>query len=270
MALDPRESGRVPNPARLGGSWQVATVLDISVETPTVKTYTLQPETWRPFRAGQHVDVRLTAPDGYQAQRSYSIASAPEHHANLDITIELLDDGEVSPYFHHVVESGDQVEFRGPVGGPFTWRVGESDGLILVAGGSGIVPIMSILRHREVAAKQLIPTVLLYSSRTADDIIYRDELAQMTANDVGLSIVHTLTRSQPPGWQGERRRIDQGMFDQSSEALARIQADGTLPPQVRCYICGPTDFVESVAQFALRNGLPAADIRTERFGPTGT
>ena len=270
MVLDPRELGRVPNPARLGGSWQVSTVTEVTVETPTVKTFTLEPATWRPFRAGQHVDVRLTAPDGYQAQRSYSIASAPEHHAKLDITIELLDDGEVSPYFHHVVESGDQVEFRGPVGGPFTWRVGESDGLILVAGGSGIVPIMSMLRHREVAANQLIPTVLLYSSRTADDIIYRDELDQMAANDVGLSIVHTLTRGQPPGWQGERRRVDQRMFDDASDALARIQADGTVPPQVRCYICGPTDFVESVAQFALRNGLPAADIRTERFGPTGT
>lgn len=252
-----------------GKGWQVATVTSIIDETDTVKTFRLEPDLWRPFRAGQHIDVRLTAPDGYQAQRSYSIASAPESHGALDITVELLEDGEVSPYFHEVVQPGDQVEYRGPIGGPFTWRRGDSDALLLVAGGSGIVPIMSILRHRtHESARAPAPTVLLYSSRTHDDIIYRDELYRLDEQDATLSVMHTLTRERPPVWNGNLGRIDARMFGRAVESLAALYPDA--PSSTRCYVCGPTDFVESVARFAVEARFQPSDVRTERFGPTGT
>ena len=195
--------------------WQTATVQQITVETPRVKTFSLRPDRWVNFRAGQHYDVRLTAPDGYQAQRSYSVASAPEAQDALDFTVELIPDGEVSPFFHEVVEIGDQLEIRGPIGGPFTWSVDNANpllqSLLLVGGGSGVVPLMSMLRHRS-ASQPAIPTALIYSSRSLADIIYRQELDEMAAQDETLSIHHTLTRETPPGWQGYSRRVDAKML----------------------------------------------------------
>ena len=269
MERDDAGTSRVPNSDRRDKGWQVATVTSIVDETETVKTFSLEPSIWRPFRAGQHIDVRLTAPDGYQAQRSYSIASAPESRGTFDITIELLEDGEVSPYFHEVVQPGDQVEYRGPIGGPFTWRRGESDALILVAGGSGIVPIMSILRHRTQEVRGWrVPAALLYSSRTVGDIIYRNELDRIEGEDAKVSVIHTLTRQRPHDWDGRVGRVDAGMFRDAVRSLAALYPDA--PSSTRCYICGPTDFVEAVAGFAVDAGFRPSDVRTERFGPTGT
>ena len=255
---------------RLG--WQLATVKAVKRETGDVKSFTLEPEGGRfSFVAGQHVDVRLTAPDGYQAQRSYSIASAPERSECIDITVELLEDGEVSPYFHYVVEPGDQIEIRGPIGGPFTWRAKPETGtrLLLVGGGSGIVPLMSMLRHRSTSGMaEDVPAVLLYSSRTDHHIIYRDELADMDASDSRLSVMHTLTRHQPPGWSGGRRRVDIEMMRDAMQSLDGL-GDGSAGDVV-CYICGPSDFVENCAQFAVELGIASENVRTERFGPTGT
>ncbi len=256
--------------------WQLATVEAVKIETAEVKTFSLKPETpWRsgtrglPFYAGQHVDVRLTAPDGYQAQRSYSIASAPEQADLIDITIELLEDGEVSPYFHYVVEPSDQVEFRGPIGGPFTWRAKADTKLLLIGGGSGIVPLMSILRHRIASdMASAVPAVLLYSSRTDQHIIYRHELAHMDSTDAKLAVLHTLTRHQPPGWTGRRRRVDRELLRDALDTLDSLDPDSD--GEVVCYICGPSDFVENSAQFAVELGISPENVKTERFGPTGT
>ena len=262
--------------APINRGWQLATVSAIKRETEDVKTFTLQPELpWfdgasgHSFIAGQHIDVRLTAPDGYQAQRSYSIASAPESAPQFDITIELLEDGEVSPYFHHVLEPGDQIEFRGPIGGPFTWRARRETRLLLVGGGSGIVPLMSILRHRIASGvAERVPAVLLYSSRTAQHIIYRGELDDIDETDTKASIIHTLTRHQPAGWAGRRRRVDAEM---TRDALATLDDLGAASNDATmCYICGPSDFVETVADYAVELGFPPHNVRTERFGPTGT
>ena len=266
---DATNMSNAPNSDKRDKGWQIATVTSIVDETDTVKTFGLEPSLWRPFRAGQHVDVRLTAPDGYQAQRSYSIASAPDTRGAFDITVELLEDGEVSPYFHDVVRPGDQVEYRGPIGGPFTWRRGESEALFLAAGGSGIVPIMSILRHRTQERTTLrVPAVLLYSSRTVADIIYRRELDRLDSEGARLRVIHTLTRQCPPDWEGHHRRIDADMFNDAVQSLAALYPDA--PSSTRCYVCGPTDFVESVASFAVDAGFRPSDVRTERFGPTGT
>ena len=250
--------------------WQLATVVAVKRETADVKSFTLEPDNG-PIRfiAGQHVDIRLTAPDGYQAQRSYSIASAPNTPDVFDITIELLEDGEVSPYFPYVVEQGDRVEFRGPVGGPFTWRAKTGMKLLLVGGGSGIVPLMSMLRQRiETDLAINVPAVLLYSSRTDQHIIYRDELAEMDSADSRLAVLHTLTRHQPPGWTGRRRRVDLELMRDASDQLEMLdpESDG----EVVCYICGPSDFVENSAQFAVGLGIAPENVKTERFGPTGT
>ena len=249
--------------------WQLATVTAVKHETPDVKTFMLRPEEWRSFRAGQHVDVRLTAPDGYQAQRSYSIASAPERVGCIDITIEQLEDGEVSPYFHQVVEPGDQIEIRGPIGGPFTWRSSDSDRLLLIAGGSGIVPIMSILRHRAAdGMAHNVPALLIFSSRTFHHIIYRGELGDMDAADPKFGLLHTLTRQQPPNWCGASRRVD---FTMMQDSLGRLDAlDDAANRRTMCYICGPTDFVENAALNAVELGIAPENVRTERFGPTGT
>ena len=269
MAPDNAAEHDTPDSETRGRGWQVATVTSVIAETESVKTFRLEPESWQPFRAGQHIDVRLTAPDGYQAQRSYSIASAPETQGVLDITIELLADGEVSPYFHQIVRPGDQVEYRGPIGGPFTWRRGDSDALLLVAGGSGIVPVMSILRHRDNADTTMrVPAVLLYSSRTVGDIIYRDELQRHNDEDATLTVLHTLTRQRPPEWTGKVGRIDAAMFGDAVESLSALYPPA--PSSTRCYVCGPTDFVEAVARFAVESGFRPSDVRTERFGPTGT
>lgn len=239
-------------------AWQISTVTAIRAETPEVSSFTLQLPAWRPHRAGQHYDVRLTAADGYQAQRSYSIASPPSRAGAVDLTIEKIADGEVSPYFHDVVEVGDQVEVRGPIGGYFVWEPALGGPLLLVAGGSGVVPLMAMLRERA-SADPRPPAVLLYSSRTFEDVIYRDELAALAADDPGLRIIQTLTRSQPPGWTGHSRRIDRAML---SEAI------GAAGPSPLVYICGPTLLVEAAANGLVELGVPPVQVRTERFGPT--
>jgi ferredoxin-NADP reductase len=238
-------------------AWQIATVSAIRAETPDVSSFTLVLPAWRPHRAGQHYDVRLTAPDGYQAQRSYSIASPPSRVGEVDLTIERIADGEASPYFHDVIEVGDRVELRGPIGGYFVWEPELGGPLLLIAGGSGVVPLMAMLRERAASASS-VPAVLLTSARTFEDVIYRDELAALAAAD-GLRVIQTLTRSQPPGWTGYARRIDRPML---SEALA---VAGSQP---LAYICGPTLLVEAAANGLVELGVPPVQVRTERFGPT--
>jgi ferredoxin-NADP reductase len=239
--------------------WQIATLKGVRRETPTVKTFTLALPAWQRHRAGQHYDLRLTAPDGYRAQRSYSVASEPERAGEIDLTIERLDDGEVSTYLHDVLVPGDQVEVRGPFGGYFVWERARTEPLLLVAGGSGVAPLMSILRHRA-ATNSRVPSLLLYSARSADDVIFRAELDSLASRDAALSVVVTLTRSRPPAWSGYGRRIDEPMLRDALEAL---------PPRPRAYVCGPTLLVESVAGLLASLGLPRDQILTERFGPTG-
>ena len=239
-------------------AWQIATVTAVRTETPQVSSFTLRLPSWRVHRAGQHYDVRLTASDGYQAQRSYSIASPPSRTGEVDLTIEKIGDGEVSPYFHGVVTVGDQVELRGPIGGYFVWEPALRGPLVLVAGGSGVVPLMAMLRERA-SAEPKPAAVLLYSSRTYDDVIYRDELASLDAGDAGLRVIQTLTRSQPAGWAGYDRRIDRPML---------IEALAAAGPDPLVYICGPTLLVEAAANALVELGVPPAKVRTERFGPT--
>jgi ferredoxin-NADP reductase len=239
-------------------AWQIATVAAIRPETRDVTTFTLRLPDWRPHRAGQHYDVRLSAPDGYQAQRSYSIASPPATTGQVDLTIERIPDGEVSPYFHDVLEVGDLVEVRGPIGGYFVWEPSYGGPLLLVAGGSGVVPLVAMLRERT-ATGDRTPAALLASWRSIDDVIYRDELDALGGRGDGLSVAHTLTRAQPEGWQGYRRRIDGSM-------LAEVIAPFDAPPLA--YICGPTLLVEVAANVLVDLGLPASRVRTERFGPT--
>ncbi len=240
--------------------WQIATVNDIRPETANVKTFTLSLPDWVAHRAGQHYDVRLTAEDGYQAQRSYSIASEPERTGDIELTVERIADGEVSAYMHDVLRKGDRIEVRGPIGGYFVWDAELPEPLLLIAGGSGIVPLMSMLRHRA-AIGNTNPARLLYSSRSFDDIIYYDELEKLRGDGNGLDVFHTLTRAQPPGWQGYSRRIDDAMLKEVIKPLRMV-------PQV--FICGPTLLVESAANTLVRLGLPPAQIRTERFGPSGS
>ncbi len=239
--------------------WQVATIKAIQQETPRVKTFTLALPKMPPHQAGQHYDIRLTAPDGYQAERSYSIASEPERTGEIDLTVERIEDGEVSTYLHDVLVPGDKLEVRGPVGGYFVWNANQVDPVLLVAGGSGIVPLMAMIRHR-CAAGSLAPFHLLYSSRSAEDIIYAQELDRLQDTQPGLKVFHTLTRSQPPGWTGFSRRIDLDMLRQVA---------GPLGGSLRAYICGPTLLVESAANGLVSLGIPGERIRTERFGPTG-
>src|SRR5438874_5249271 len=189
---------------RAGGKtleWQIATVKGIKQETPTVKTFTLGLPNWIRHRAGQHYDIHLTAPDGYQAQRSYSIASEPERTGEIDLTVERLEDGEVSSYMHAVLVEGDLIEVRGPIGGYFVWEAQMGGPLLLIAGGSGVVPLMAMLRHRAAAASS-VATRLLYSSRSYEDVIYRDELDCLVKSSTMLEVMHTLTRVHPPGWTG--------------------------------------------------------------------
>lgn len=240
-------------------SWQIASVQEIREETPAVKTFTLSLPAWTPHRAGQHYDIRLTAPDGYQAQRSYSIASAPESRGVVDLTVERVEDGEVSTYLHDTLVQGDALEVRGPIGGYFVWEARFTEPLLLIAGGSGIVPLMAMLRHRRLAAA-VNPTRLLYSSRSFDDIIYRQELEGLRAAGDGLVVYHTLTRRQPPGWAGFSRRIDRDMLGETVLPLGK---------SCRVYVCGPTQLVEAVAEDLVSLGLDPALIKTERFGPTG-
>jgi ferredoxin-NADP reductase len=241
--------------------WQIGTVTAIAPQTDRVSSFSLSLPAWRPHRAGQHYDVRLTAEDGYQAQRSYSIASAADRSGQVELGIERIPDGEVSPYFHDILEKGDRVEVRGPIGGYFVWEPGMGGPLLLVAGGSGVVPLMAMLRARQ-AAGDATPAALLYSSRTYADVIYRSELDELAAQSAGPIVAYTLTREQPPGWTGFTRRVDEAML---MEVLDRIGGVAVGPI---AYVCGPTRLVENVATDLTNLGLPPVNVRTERFGPT--
>ena len=243
---------RAAIPGRL--IWQSADVVELVDETAHAKSIVLDLDDWPGHRAGQHVDVRLTAEDGYQAQRSYSIASAPED-GYLTLTVERLEDGEVSPYLVDVLQPGDELELRGPIGGYFVWEVALGGPLLLLAGGSGIAPLRAMLRHRA-ATDSTVPVRLLYSARTLDEVIYRDEFARMAAFDE-VDIRFTLTREWPEGWRGYRRRIDRDM-------LAEIAWPPDEAPLV--YVCGPTAFVEVAAGTLVDLGHDPGRIKTERFG----
>ncbi len=236
----------------------MATVTKVRVASDRVKLFTLEVPTGGNFKAGQHYDVRLTAPDGYQAQRSYSLASSPGDTNLIEIAIELIDDGEVSSYFHDSVEPGEMIEVRGPIGGHFTWEPSHTKSSIFVAGGSGIAPIISMLRHR-FTVKNNAPALLLFSVRTEDDILYREELEKMSDNDPSLHVVTTITRGTSKDWIGNTRRIDQGMID---SALVNT---GVKPESA--YVCGGSGFVESIADILLDTGLDFNQIHIERFGP---
>jgi ferredoxin-NADP reductase len=234
-----------PVPQRAPGRWQVGTVAAVEVETPRVKSFRIELPMWMPHLPGQHYDVRLTAPDGYQAQRSYSIASSPLDKGEIELTIDRLDDGEVSPYFHDVVEQGDQVELRGPFASYFVWR-GQSP-VLLMGGGSGVVPLMAMLRHRRRTMPDL-PMRLIYSVRNAGEVIYADEL--------GHDAVLTYTREAPPAWTGHTGHIDAAMVAEAA------------PESATTFICGSNGFVESASRLALEAGVEPSRILTERFGPT--
>ena len=235
--------------------WRDATVREIVAESERARTLVLDVPDWPGHRAGQHVDVRLTAEDGYQAQRSYSIASAPEAGV-VELTVERIDDGEVSPYLVDELRPGDTFEVRGPIGGHFTWSADEGGPLLLVAGGSGLVPLMSMLRHRA-ARGAAVQVHLLVSARSAADLLYADELATLDPRE-GLRVAHTYTRQAPPGWTGWSRRIDAAMI-----------ADVTPGAGARAYVCGPTSYVEHANDLLVAGGHDPREIRSERFGPTG-
>ena len=239
-------------------SWRLGEVVATIEETPRVRSLILDVPGWPGHRPGQHVDVRLTAEDGYQAQRSYSIASAPED-PRLMLTVERLEDGEVSPYLAGELHPGDRLELRGPIGGYFTWTAAQGGPLLLVGGGSGVAPLMAMIRHRA-ATGSGVPVTLLASFRSFEDIIYREELDRLAAADPSLRVVHTLTRAQPPGWTGYRRRIDVAMLE---EVASLPEADALA------FVCGPTRLVEQAATDLLTLGYPANRVKTERFGPTG-
>lgn len=237
-------------------TWRLGDVVEVVDETPRVRSVVLDVDGWPGHRAGQHVDVRLTAEDGYQAQRSYSIGSAPGG-TRLELTVERVDDGEVSPYLTQELRPGDRLELRGPVGGYFVWEPSQGGPVLMVGGGSGVVPLMAMVRHRAAAGGDA-EVHLLVSSRGWDDVIYRDELARLEGG--GLTVTHTLTRSHPPGWDGYSRRVDAAM-------LAEVGPGPEARPLV--YVCGPTPFVEAVAGALVEMGHEPGLIRTERFGPTG-
>jgi ferredoxin-NADP reductase len=231
---------------RAPGAWQVGTVAAVKDETPTVKSFVIELPMWMPHLPGQHYDVRLTAPDGYRAQRSYSVASSPLDEGRIELTIDRLTEGEVSTYFHDVVVAGDQVEVRGPFASYFVWR-GESPAL-LIGGGSGVVPLMAMLRHRRRTMPDA-PMHLVYSVRTAADVIYADEL--------GDDATITYTREPPAGWSGHTGRIDLPLIASA------------LPGAETVFVCGTNGFVETAVGLALEAGIEPARVRTERFGPTG-
>jgi ferredoxin-NADP reductase len=236
-------------------SWQLGTVVEVVDETPRVRTVVLDLDDWPEHRAGQHVDIRLTAEDGYRAERAYSIASAPGEP--VAITVERLEDGEVSPYLVDEAREGDGFEVRGPIGGYFVWDGDEPGPVLLIGGGSGVVPLMAMARHRAQVGSRT-PMRLLYSSRTWDDVIYRDELGKLPGG--GFEVVHTLTREQPPGWTGYARRIDRDL-------LAEVAFPATEQPRV--YVCGSTRFVDAAADGLIELGYDPRWVRTERFGATG-
>jgi ferredoxin-NADP reductase len=238
--------GLTPVPQRAPGKWQVGTVTSVKQETPRTKSFFIELPMWMPHLPGQHYDVRLTAPDGYVAERSYSIASSPLDRGLIELTIDLLDEGEVSSYFHEVLEEGDQVELRGPFASYFVWR-GQAP-VLLIGGGSGVVPLMAMLRHKRRTMPDL-PMRLIYSVRSPEDVIFADELGDET--------VLTYSRSAPEGWTGHSGRID------AASVAAAWSPDSTV------FICGSNGFVESASEFAMEAGAEPARILTERFGPTG-
>jgi ferredoxin-NADP reductase len=251
-AIEPR-AGAVPR-----FEWRRAQVRQVVVETSRVKSLLLQVDGWQGHLPGQTCRYPATAEDGYQAQRSYSIASPPEDEL-MRLTVERVENGEVSPYLVEELRSGDQFELRGPIGGYFVWTTAIGGPLCLVAGGSGIAPLMAMLRHRD-RRNSRVPAVLLYSFRKLEDVIYRKELDAMARRDAGLRVVGTLTRKQPDGWPGYGRRIDKSLL-----------AEACFPPDrnPKIYVCGPTPFVEDVSSFLVELGHDAIAIKTERFGPTG-
>ena len=239
-------------------TWRVATVAEARWETPSARTVVLDVPDWPGPLPGQHVDVRLTAPDGYRAQRSYSIASAWQDGGPVELTVQRLDDGEVSPYLTDELAVGDQVELRGPVGGWFVWRDTQTAPVLLVAGGSGVVPLMAMVRARAVA-KSRQPFRLIYSVRTPGDQIYADELRRRVRDDAGLDVHFVYTRKTPDGWPSPPKRLD----------VATLNTHG-WPPDfgADCYVCGPTGFVEAAADILVALGHEPRRIRTERFGGT--
>ena len=237
--------------------WQVATVGGVVQETPRASSLLLDVPAWPGHRAGQHLDLRLTAEDGYQAERSYSVSSAPES-PHVAITVERVDDGEVSPYLLDVVGPGDELELRGPIGGHFTWSVDDGGPLLLIGGGSGFAPLMAMLRHRAARGADL-PTAAIVSARSPDDALFRDELDTLASGD-GLRAAWTFTRQAPPGWDGYTRRVDAAML-----AEAGIPAS----EHPRTFVCGPTPFVEAVTALLVDAGHDPRDVHAERFGPTG-
>jgi ferredoxin-NADP reductase len=244
-------------PQRL--DWQIAVATVLRVETPRTKSISFEVKAWPGHLAGQHVDIRLTADGGYQAQRSYSVASPAGRAREVELTVERISDGEVSPFLIDELRAGDSIELRGPIGGYFTWDPSIASPLMLIAGGSGVVPLMSMVRTRYRQTSKT-PTKLLYSSRTAEDIIYRNELDRLAEYHDGFTVAHTLTRTAPVGWEGKSGRVDRVM-------LAEF---GFQPPeQPQIFVCGPTLFVEAVADHLIRLGHHEGAIKTERFGPTG-
>jgi ferredoxin-NADP reductase len=243
-------------PRRL--TWRIGEVAETSPQTPRTKSLFLDVPDWEGHRAGQHVDVRLTAEDGYQAQRSYSIASAPED-GRVELLVERLDDGEVSPYLTDELRAGDGLELRGPIGGWFAWEAREGGPLLLVAGGSGIAPLMAMIRHHKAASSET-PVRLLFSSRSYEEVIFREELESFAAGNNAVRITHTLTRSTPPDWTGYARRIDEDMLGEVA-----------FSPEERplAFVCGPTPLVEAVATALVGLGHDPTRVKTERFGPTG-
>jgi len=239
-------------------TWQVADLVDRIDETAQVRSLVLDVPDWPGHRPGQHVDVRLTADDGYQAERSYSIAT-PADGTRVTITVERIDDGEVSPYLVDELGVGDKLELRGPIGGYFVWQPSDGGPLFLAAGGSGLVPLMAMVRAR-IGGGGHVPVRLLVSSRSPDEVIYGGELGMIDTDQAGVEVIQTFTRAQPLGWSGYRRRVDREMLDD----VAWPASDNP-----RCYVCGPTGFVEAVATALVELGHEPGNIRTERFGPTG-
>lgn len=243
--------------------WQLTTLVEAKWETPTVKSLLLDAPAWTGHKAGQHVDIRVTAEDGYQAQRSYSIASAP-NDKNLSLTVERIEDGEVSPYLVDVLQTGELLELRGPIGGYFVWNSDQEKNkpqpLLLIAGGSGFVPLMAMIRHRANVGDNA-PTKVLYSARSGEEIIYSKELEELASKDPALEILYTLTRKQPKNWNGYRRRIDRQMIGEVA---------WTIKDKPLAFICGPTALVETAANLLQEIGYQPENIKTERFGPTGS
>ncbi|MEP6565456.1 MAG: ferredoxin reductase [Mesorhizobium sp.] len=243
--------------AAVQSPWQTAKITRIEKRTPRVTSFFFLLSRPFSYRAGQHVDVRLTAPDGYQARRSYSIASAPEAGATIELAIEKLDDGEVSPFFHEVAAVGDEVELRGPLGGHFVWSDGEGGPILLVGGGSGVVPLMAMVRHR-VALKSVVPVALVFSVRVWDEVIFRDELIGLDDHRDGFDLVLTLTREAARRSADYSRRVDAAMMMQ---AIARLPETPKL-----AFVCGSNAFVSAAAQALIDADVPAGLIRTERYG----